>query len=86
MSKGSLRLSMGPSRHRFNRWHGTSHGRDIQENGISPSREKEATLLQDHGLASVCTEFLFDPLSHPVHSWHQIDQTQARRSVSGITN
>ena len=69
-----------------NRWHGTSRGHGIQENGISPGREEGATLLQDHGLASVCTKFLFDPLSHPVHSWHQIGQTQARQTVSGLTN
>ena len=69
-----------------NRWHGASCVHGLQENGIFPGREKVATLLQDHGMASVCIQFFFDPLSHPVYSWHQIGQTQARQTVSGITN
>ena len=68
MSKGSLRLSMGSSCHWFFQqqvaWDKPRpcHTREWH---LSWQR-KGATLLQDHWLASVCTEFLFDLLSHPV--------------------
>lgn len=45
--------------------------RGLQENGISPGGEEGATLLEDHGLASLCTQFLLDLLSHSVHPWRQ---------------
>ena len=90
MSKGSLRLSMSGS---FTPLVLSATGGMGQAAAVankrmaSPLAEKKgATLLQDHGLASVCTEFLFDLLSHSVHSWCQIDHTQARQTVSGITN
>ena len=64
----------------------TSSNRGIQENGISPGGEEGATLLQDHGLASLCAKLFFDLLCHSVHSWGQICQTQAKQTVTGISD
>ena len=60
--------------------------RGVQENGISPGGEEGATLLQDHGLASLCAELFFDLLYHSVHLWGQICQTQAKQTVIGISD
>ena len=48
--------------------------------------EERTAILQDHWLASVCPQLLSDQISHSVHPWSTLCQTQAMQTIHGLLN